>query len=64
MKITRMKKIRLEQGLSQIDISRLTGLHPSTISLIETGRLRPTERQEKVIATALGWKDDPKKIFR
>lgn len=54
----RMKQIRKEQGLSQSGLSKLSGVHVSTISNIETGRLSPWPGQRLSIAHALGWPED------
>lgn len=40
--IVQMKKIRIEQGLTYEKMVDLTGLHRTTISLIENGKRQPT----------------------
>lgn len=49
----RVKKLRLDRGLSQIDLSKLTGLRQATISAIETGTHAPTLNTVELIAKAL-----------
>ena len=40
--IAQIKKIRIEQELSYEKVAELTGLHRTTISLIENGKRQPT----------------------
>jgi len=49
-----LKKARETKGWSQSELGRQTGIHPSTISLIESGRLVPYEAQLVKLAKALG----------
>jgi transcriptional regulator with XRE-family HTH domain len=44
---------RNSYGLNQTELAAVTGLHQSTISMIETGRLRPTRDQLQRLADAL-----------
>ena len=37
----KMKVLRLEKGLTQVELCRRTGIRPSTMSLIETGVIVP-----------------------
>jgi transcriptional regulator with XRE-family HTH domain len=46
---------RKRRGWSQAELARRAWLNPNTISLIETGRLRPYPSQLRKICTALGW---------
>jgi transcriptional regulator with XRE-family HTH domain len=49
---------RKELGLSQAKLAQLADLHPSTVSNIETGNLKPWSGQRKKIETAMkeaGW---------
>ena len=48
------KKIAFEKQLKNIDISKKTGLHPTTISRVLNGRMYPYPVQAKLIAKALG----------
>lgn len=48
----RLKNIRKEKDLTQEELSKLTGLAPSTISKIENGLIYPTVEQLSVICKA------------
>ena len=56
------KKIAFEKELKNIDISRMTGLHPTTISKVMNGKERPYPVQAKKIALALGCDTEPEAI--
>lgn len=56
--IARLKAIRLEQGLSHEKLAEKTGLHRSTISLIESRKRQPTLLSCIKIADALDIKLD------
>lgn len=45
---------REQKGWSQAELARRSGLHPSTISLLESGRLVPYPGQLTKLALALG----------
>lgn len=47
-------KYRKTLGWSQSELSRRSGVHPTTISQIESGRLQPYKSQLKKLAKALG----------
>ena len=49
----RIVAIRLQRGLSQQVISRRSGIDPSYLSRVETGKIHPTVRTAQRIATAL-----------
>jgi transcriptional regulator with XRE-family HTH domain len=49
----RLKRLRLKQGLSQAKIAYLTGIHPSTISLLERSIAMPNQEHKRKIARAL-----------
>ncbi len=49
-----LKKIRYDRGLSQVALSRLSEVHPSRISLIESGSTIPTANEMKRISGAVG----------
>ena len=53
-----MTKIRKEKGWSQSVLSRESGVHVSTISNIERGRLSPWPGQRTKLARALEWPED------
>lgn len=54
----RMRMRREERGASQAQIARVACMHPSTVSLIESGRLQPGPRQLRKLARALGVPQD------
>ncbi len=54
----RLEYERRHRGLSQAELARQTGLHPSTISKIESGRLNPYESQIRKLATALDMSEE------
>lgn len=56
--IARLKEIRLEQNLSHEKLAEKTGLHRSTISLIESRKRQPTLLSCIKIADALDVKLD------
>jgi len=53
-----MTKIRKQNGWSQSVLSHRSGVHVSTISNIERGRLNPWPGQRSNIARALEWPED------
>jgi len=53
-----MTKIRKQKGWSQSVLSHRSGVHVSTISNIERGRLNPWPGQRTNIARALEWPED------
>ena len=54
--MTKLEFLRRSRGWSQDDLARHLGpgFSGSTVSLIETGRLRPSPRQEARLARAFG----------
>ena len=50
--------IRKQHGWSQAELARQTGMHSSTVSRIESGRLRPYLGQIRNIAAALNIAED------
>ena len=48
-----LKIARAISDVTQWDLAADTGIHPTTLSHIERGRLVPTEEQKKKIAKAL-----------
>lgn len=56
-------KIRKQQGLSMSALARRAGMHVSSVSQIESGRLVPYPGQVEKLTAALGWKDDPSALF-
>ncbi len=61
LKISQKRK---ERGWSMSELSHKSGVHVSTISLIESGRMRPYPGQAEKLAHALGWLGEPYDLFR
>lgn len=51
----KVRQVRLEKGLSQFELARLTGIHPSNLSRIERGVLPAYKNWMEKIAQALNW---------
>jgi len=51
----RLKAERLKRNLSQHKLAALAGIHPATLSRIETGRVYPYPGWRRRLAEALGW---------
>lgn len=51
--LTVLKGVRLDKGLTLKDLSRLTGIHYTEISLVERGILRPSKRTLQRLSKAL-----------
>ncbi len=49
----RLKEIRSEQKLSQVQLAEMVGVSRNTISSIETGQFNPTAKLALVICIAL-----------
>ena len=54
----RMVERRKELGMSQSAVARAALMHLSSVSAIETGRMRPWPGQARKIAEVLGWPAD------
>ena len=54
LKPTDIRRLRQERGWSQAELARQTGMHPSTVSLIERGRILAYPGQILKISKALG----------
>ena len=52
--MTSLAYLRRQRGWSQAELARRSGLHPSTISLAESGRFRLSNTQLQKIGLALG----------
>lgn len=50
----RLTALRRAKGLSQARLAALARLHPTTVSLVENGRLQPGASQLMKLAGALG----------
>lgn len=59
----RCKLLRMMSGKTQAVAAKDMGMHVSSLSSIETGRLRPYPGQVRKIAAALGWEGDPAELF-
>jgi transcriptional regulator with XRE-family HTH domain len=49
-----LRHVRLTRFLSQAELARQAGLHPLTVSRLETGRVKPSTRTVRALALALG----------
>jgi transcriptional regulator with XRE-family HTH domain len=52
--VENLRRLRLEQFLSQAELARRAGLHPLTITRLETGAMAPSTRTVRALAGALG----------
>lgn len=52
-KFNTLKLKRIENSIRALDVSRATGIHPSTLSLIENGWKKASPETEKQIAEAI-----------
>jgi len=50
-------------GITQAELSRRTGMNPSTISLASRGRFIPYDSQLVRLAVALGFEGDPHELL-
>ncbi len=48
-----IRETRKKRGITQFEVSRRTRIHPSMLSKIESGRMRPTKAELERIAEAL-----------
>ena len=53
MMLSRIKFYRMRQGLLQIDVAHRVGVTESTMSKIETGRLKPSDKLMSKLARVL-----------
>jgi transcriptional regulator with XRE-family HTH domain len=49
-----LRRIRLEQFLSQAELARRSGVHPLTVTRLESGKTAPSTRTVRALAEALG----------
>ena len=54
--MNRLRKARLKVDKSQLQLMKETGIYYATISRIEQGWLKPSEKQKKKLADALNVK--------
>ncbi len=52
--VNRMKVLRAEHGMTQIELAKKVKIHVTRISQIETGAMDPTPKECRRIARALG----------
>jgi transcriptional regulator with XRE-family HTH domain len=55
--------MRHQLEISQAELARRSELHNSTLSLVESGRLRPYPSQLEKLAAGLGFAGDPAKLL-
>lgn len=56
--MNRLRKARLLRDMSQLKLMQTTGIYFTTISRIERGWIKPSEKQRKKLARALRVKPD------
>ena len=49
-----LRRVRLQQFLSQAELARRAGLHPLSVLRLEAGKTRPSTRTVRALAEALG----------
>ena len=54
----RLKQLRMQKGLSQVDLAKLAGVNSNHISRYERGDSKPTARYLKILADCLGVSTD------
>lgn len=59
--MNKLKAARFLLGLTQWDLSSVAKINPSKISLIETGRINPSNEEKSRLATALSRR--PEEVF-
>ncbi len=58
------KKERIELEWSQAKLARVAEMHPSSVSLIENGKMTPYPAQIKKLTAALDWQGNPEDLFK
>ncbi len=58
MALTTLRRARLEQGLTQLDLSLKARIAPSRLSIVERGLVQPTRDEAARLAAVLGLHDD------
>ena len=51
--MTKIRSLRKQKGLSQVEMAKLTNLYPSNLSSIETGASKAGKKLQERIASAL-----------
>lgn len=59
----RLTALREAKELSQAALARRCDLHNSTVSLVESGRLRPYQSQLEKLARGLDFDGDPERLL-
>ncbi len=59
----RLTQLRGQAGMSQAELARRAGLHHSTVSLVESGRLLPYPSQLAKLASGLGFSESPERLL-
>lgn len=54
----KIKASRLEKGLTQLDLAKIVGVTPESISYYEAGKKHPSFEKIKVICRVLGLNSD------
>ena len=62
LEMLRLEFERRQARITQAALGRETGVNPSTVSQIESGRVRASVSELRRIADALGYGDDPAKL--
>lgn len=58
----RMELERRSRRLTQAALGRECGIHPTTVSQIESGRVNATQRELRSLAEALKYAGDPSEL--
>lgn len=58
-----IEKVLREKGMSQAKAARLADVNQTSMSRIVNGKEPAFPKRGKRIADALGWEDDPEKLF-
>lgn len=59
-----LKKLRLDNDVTQRSLWLKTGIDPSLISKAERYGMRMNDKHSRAIADALGWDGDPAELFK
>lgn len=58
----RLRRERQNRGWSQAELARQAQVHPTTVSLIESGRFAPGQSQLVKLARALDYPGEPAQL--
>jgi transcriptional regulator with XRE-family HTH domain len=61
--VLQLTALRRASGISQAELARRAGLHNSTVSLVESGRLRPYPSQLRKLAMGLDFRGAPEALL-